>query len=57
MGEAGWKVVCNMKKSFFAGTDVPRVYEYFLARFAAGGGEFYTPKSIVYLIAEMRRGR
>lgn len=36
---------------------VGRVYEYFLGRFAAaegkGGGEFYTPKSIVKLIAEM----
>ncbi|MFT6990696.1 MAG: type I restriction enzyme M protein [Paraglaciecola sp.] len=36
---------------------VGRVYEYFLGKFAAsegkGGGEFYTPKSIVSLIAEM----
>jgi len=36
---------------------VGRIYEYFLGRFAAaegkGGGEFYTPKSIVKLIAEM----
>lgn len=36
---------------------VGRVYEYFLGRFAAaegkGGGEFYTPKCIVKLIAEM----
>ncbi|QQE10025.1 type I restriction-modification system subunit M [Planctomycetota bacterium] len=36
---------------------VGRVYEYFLGRFAAaegkGGGEFYTPKSVVNLIAEM----
>ncbi|MCM8543400.1 MAG: type I restriction-modification system subunit M, partial [Lentisphaeraceae bacterium] len=36
---------------------IGRVYEYFLGRFAAtegkGGGEFYTPKSIVNLIAEM----
>lgn len=36
---------------------VGRVYEYFLGRFAAaegkGGGEFYTPKCIVNLIAEM----
>ena len=36
---------------------VGRVYEYFLGKFAAtegkGGGEFYTPKSIVGLIAEM----
>ena len=34
-----------------------RVYEYFLGKFAAsegkGGGEFYTPKSVVTLIAEM----
>lgn len=34
-----------------------RVYEYFLGRFAAsegkGGGEFYTPKSIVTLMVEM----
>ncbi len=36
---------------------VGRVYEYFLGNFAAtegkGGGEFYTPKCIVNLIAEM----
>lgn len=36
---------------------VGRIYEYFLGKFAAaegkGGGEFYTPKSIVNLIAEM----
>ncbi|MEI6897148.1 MAG: class I SAM-dependent DNA methyltransferase [Psychromonas sp.] len=36
---------------------VGRVYEYFLGKFAAsegkGGGEFYTPKSIVSLIADM----
>lgn len=36
---------------------VGRIYEYFFGRFAAaegkGGGEFYTPKSIVNLIAEM----
>ncbi|MCG6200999.1 type I restriction-modification system subunit M [Psychromonas antarctica] len=36
---------------------VGRVYEYFLGKFAAtegkGGGEFYTPKSIVNLIADM----
>ncbi len=36
---------------------IGRVYEYFLGRFAAaegkGGGEFYTPKSIVNLLAEM----
>jgi type I restriction enzyme M protein len=41
-----------------AQTDVVgRVYEYFLGKFAAaegkGGGEFYTPKCIVNLIAEM----
>ncbi len=36
---------------------VGRVYEYFLGKFAASegklGGEFYTPKSVVNLIAEM----
>ena len=36
---------------------VGRVYEYFLGNFAAtegkGGGEFYTPKSVVNLLAEM----
>ncbi len=36
---------------------VGRVYEYFLGKFAAtegkGGGEFYTPKCVVNLIAEM----
>ncbi len=36
---------------------VGRVYEYFLAKFASsegkGGGEFYTPNSVVNLIAEM----
>ena len=36
---------------------VGRVYEYFLGRFAAaegkGGGEFYTPRCIVDLLAEM----
>lgn len=36
---------------------VGRIYEYFLGRFAAaegkGGGEFYTPKCIVNLLAEM----
>lgn len=36
---------------------VGRVYEYFLGKFAAtegkGGGEFYTPKCIVTLLAEM----
>ena len=34
-----------------------RVYEYFLGKFAAsegkGGGEFYTPKAVVTLLAEM----
>ena len=34
-----------------------RVYEYFLARFAGvegkGGGEFYTPQSVVRLLVEM----
>lgn len=36
---------------------IGRVYEYFLGRFAAnegkGGGEFYTPKSVVTLLADM----
>ncbi|VUD56339.1 Type I restriction enzyme EcoKI M protein [Thalassocella blandensis] len=36
---------------------VGRVYEYFLGKFAAtegkGGGEFYTPKCVVALLAEM----
>ncbi len=36
---------------------VGRVYEYFLGKFAASegklGGEFYTPKCVVNLIAEM----
>ncbi|WP_133011246.1 type I restriction-modification system subunit M [Marinomonas flavescens] len=36
---------------------VGRVYEYFLGKFAAtegkGGGEFYTPKSVVTLLAQM----
>ncbi|WP_459115373.1 N-6 DNA methylase [Fulvitalea axinellae] len=36
---------------------VGRIYEYFLGKFASaegkGGGEFYTPKSVVNLIAEM----
>lgn len=36
---------------------VGRVYEYFLGKFAAsegkGGGEFYTPKTVVTLLAEM----
>jgi type I restriction enzyme M protein len=36
---------------------VGRIYEYFLGRFAAsegkGGGEFYTPKCVVALLAEM----
>mgnify|MGYP000341972872 CR=1 FL=1 len=36
---------------------IGRVYEYFLGKFAAtegkGGGEFYTPKSVVNLLAEM----
>ena len=34
-----------------------RVYEYFLSRFASaegrGGGEFYTPTSVVRLLVEM----
>ncbi len=44
---------CHMTEEDLVG----RVYEYFLGKFAAnegkGGGEFYTPKSIVALIAEM----
>ncbi len=44
---------CDMTEQDLVG----RVYEYFLGKFAAnegkGGGEFYTPKSIVALIAEM----
>ena len=44
---------CHMSEEDLVG----RVYEYFLGKFAAtegkGGGEFYTPKSIVALLAEM----
>ena len=44
---------CHMTEEDLVG----RVYEYFLGKFAAsegkGGGEFYTPKSVVSLIAEM----
>ncbi len=44
---------CDMTEEDLVG----RVYEYFLGRFAAtegkGGGEFYTPKSVVTLLAEM----
>ncbi|KZN41035.1 type I restriction-modification system subunit M [Pseudoalteromonas luteoviolacea] len=44
---------CDMTEEDLVG----RVYEYFLGKFAAsegkGGGEFYTPKSVVALIAEM----
>ncbi|SEK67332.1 type I restriction enzyme M protein [Colwellia chukchiensis] len=44
---------CHMTEEDLVG----RVYEYFLGKFAAnegkGGGEFYTPKSVVTLIAEM----
>ncbi|MEZ8237531.1 N-6 DNA methylase [Vibrio splendidus] len=44
---------CNMSEEDLVG----RVYEYFLGKFAAtegkGGGEFYTPKSVVTLLAEM----
>ncbi|MFD2179315.1 type I restriction-modification system subunit M [Veronia pacifica] len=44
---------CNMTEEDLVG----RVYEYFLGKFAAtegkGGGEFYTPKSVVTLLAEM----
>jgi type I restriction enzyme M protein len=49
---------CDMTEEALSSEDiVGRVYEYFLGKFAAnegkGGGEFYTPKSIVALIAEM----
>ncbi|USE36456.1 N-6 DNA methylase [Endozoicomonas sp. SCSIO W0465] len=44
---------CHMTEQDVVG----RVYEYFLGRYAAtegkGGGEFYTPKCVVTLIAEM----
>ncbi|WP_146448401.1 type I restriction-modification system subunit M [Vibrio kanaloae] len=44
---------CDMSEEDLVG----RVYEYFLGKFAAtegkGGGEFYTPKSVVTLLAEM----
>ena len=44
---------CEMSEEDLVG----RVYEYFLGKFAAsegkGGGEFYTPKSVVALLAEM----
>jgi len=44
---------CHMTEEDLVG----RVYEYFLGKFAAsegkGGGEFYTPKAVVSLIAEM----
>lgn len=44
---------CHMTEQDLVG----RVYEYFLGKFAAkegkGGGEFYTPKCVVNLIAEM----
>lgn len=44
---------CDMTEQDLVG----RVYEYFLGKFAAtegkGGGEFYTPKCVVTLIAEM----
>ncbi|MCV6623725.1 MAG: type I restriction-modification system subunit M [Cellvibrionaceae bacterium] len=44
---------CHMSEEDLVG----RVYEYFLGKFAAsegkGGGEFYTPKSVVTLLAEM----
>ncbi|MDO6513588.1 class I SAM-dependent DNA methyltransferase [Neptuniibacter sp. 2_MG-2023] len=44
---------CQMSEEDLVG----RVYEYFLGKFAAsegkGGGEFYTPKSVVALLAEM----
>lgn len=44
---------CNLTEEDLVG----RVYEYFLGKFAAsegkGGGEFYTPKAVVTLLAEM----
>ncbi|HCG87854.1 MAG TPA: DNA methyltransferase [Alteromonas macleodii] len=44
---------CDMSEEDLVG----RVYEYFLGKFAAnegkGGGEFYTPKSVVTLISDM----
>ncbi|PTO89794.1 DNA methyltransferase [Vibrio splendidus] len=44
---------CDMSEEDLVG----RVYEYFLGKFAAtegkGGGEFYTPKSVVTLLAEV----
>ncbi|EEW05490.1 Type I restriction-modification system methyltransferase subunit [Vibrio mimicus VM603] len=44
---------CDMSEEDLVG----RVYKYFLGRFAAtegkDGGEFYTPKSVVTLLAEM----
>lgn len=44
---------CEMSEEDLVG----RVYEYFLGKFAAnegkGGGEFYTPKSVVTLISDM----
>ena len=44
---------CHMSEEDLVG----RVYEYFLGKFAAsegkGGGEYYTPKSVVALLAEM----
>ncbi|MEY8239238.1 MAG: class I SAM-dependent DNA methyltransferase [Cycloclasticus sp.] len=44
---------CDMSEEDLVG----RVYEYFLGKFAStegkGGGEFYTPKSVVALLAEM----
>ncbi|PTA50133.1 DNA methyltransferase [Shewanella morhuae] len=44
---------CEMSEEDLVG----RVYEYFLGKFAAtegkGGGEYYTPKSVVTLLAEM----
>jgi type I restriction enzyme M protein len=46
---------CHMSEEDLVG----RVYEYFLGKFAAtegkGGGEFYTPKSVVALLAENAR--
>ncbi|NQZ57826.1 MAG: type I restriction-modification system subunit M [Lentisphaeraceae bacterium] len=50
--------ISNIDTTAYREEDViGRVYEYFLGKFAAtegkGGGEFYTPKSVVNLLAEM----
>src|SRR5690606_36996009 len=48
----------NLRESRESGEDVlGRVYEYFLAKFAAAegknGGQFYTPRHVVQLLVEM----